>query len=1341
MKRGVNWVLLIILVILITSTFSVYAQISGKTNSGIIQPSQDEQETRQLPQRTNDEIREIIQTETVVNQQDLIAYEARASQEAGYVTTRNVASRVRDIARTVVEVFEGRKIEETDVKAFAIRERENKELRDRIIDLAKAGETIRIQEKINVQETKKLEEKAIPLKRSTTTRIERSADQPEIVNEIKEFFNEVFKFSEGKVPQLLTIYPNPLDFNTCEDIAEGSEKICNLGLWVKDAYKPYTGAGDDVFTFVVANLLLPDGVTWSDDIFIYDVNFTKPEVITYQVAAMPSQIIGVRIANYYKGDIFYSNPLVLKVSSGTDYYKPAIINVTPNPINFAKLTPDKDGLYSLSVNVNNIFPPYITLEEASTTFFVDIIDPILNDSTFVYPFEYVDSDTVILKTPKVTEFVNATLTAFNYVDGEILKSNSYPLSTVEQEVVEGYEGPLDTNLTLQRAYPNGVADFSGDTELVTFSMPIGQDKNIESVDGRTQITIAGDNLNSFQATTLVNWPIHQENAYFNGESGKTYVKWALVHALVDYSGTKEQNALQLTGGSGASDGATICSGSGGTIVANTGKIEATIKGANFKGFEKVDLIEGSTKTTIVNVANSPAGELGAVAKDKNGLVYSSQYDPNAQATIVYNGPVLCEVEIKGTLFASSGQEYIDFATYLTFVKGKDYVKEWTSFENDKLTTPNGMTGTDKQLDYARFAFDIVPTLKPEEVGFSDALSQDALLLTQFPTVEKAYSIMGVTEKASNGAQSANYYPEVYNEEYLGYTVGTMTGNSEAFMEKTGAKNKYPTEMMMMVRDTASQAYVLVAQTYGPWDWPTELQATKDGKITIDTSPEHIPAELKQYTIAFRMKETKAEILIKFGRTTPGPALKDTTNDFKKTIKQHQYPLRSFASDYDYYGTQTQGMINGRYFPDAFWPLDLLSIPDQIEINNKLGLPSTNIGVKNADMKWYKYLYTPSGGGGQTNRDETYPPLSYIRTGVYGQYPGGAYLTDLNLARWRADMSVRYLKGKSCSDYVKPQDWWKNVKASNDIPTMGGTFWDGEHTWADLLLYAYLDTGEPRYKEAWDYTAEDARCAWAVNEGNWFNHRAAGMNLYVLAQHYQNSYDPKDMKEIKESLSDAVSQKGQFKATPSTSGGNPSLSMIKGWVNDPGTDVNIENLEKQTDVDAWVNKQTANLRGHYTGDAGSGECVRPWMLTHRLGNGLAHSWAILDDPALLDLLEKRIVDIAVMANNDNVYDMIQFDYTNPANSGYHYDYCFSNAPFEPSNSPLNKDGMDYQQDLIFLMAYRITGDPQWLEKGENFYKAVKAHYDADKYYAPAYVQGGTYHQSMLKVADNVGYFNS
>ena len=296
MKRGAYLGLSLILVLLVVSTFSVHGQLNGMTKGTSVQPSGDESNQRVPPsQRTDEQVREIIQAETVVNQQDLIEYEARAAQETGYITRRNVASRVRDITQTVIQVFEGRSTEQTEQTAAAIREEENKKLRDKIIDIVKTGETVRVQENLNEKEAGKLVDKGIPLKRSTATIIKRSADQPEIVHELKVFLNDLFKLSEGKVPNLLTIYPNPLDFSTCGDVSTGNsqpaqvagitslgtvqpvseestissgEKICDLSLWVKDAYKPYTGAGDNIFTFIVANLLLPDGVTLSDDIFI-----------------------------------------------------------------------------------------------------------------------------------------------------------------------------------------------------------------------------------------------------------------------------------------------------------------------------------------------------------------------------------------------------------------------------------------------------------------------------------------------------------------------------------------------------------------------------------------------------------------------------------------------------------------------------------------------------------------------------------------------------------------------------------------------------------------------------------------------------------------------------------------------------------------------------------------------------------------------------------------------------------------------------------------------------------------------------------------------------------------
>ena len=172
------------------------------------------------------------------------------------------------------------------------------------------------------------------------------------------------------------------------------------------------------------------------------------------------------------------------------------------------------------------------------------------------------------------------------------------------------------------------------------------------------------------------------------------------------------------------------------------------------------------------------------------------------------------------------------------------------------------------------------------------------------------------------------------------------------------------------------------------------------------------------------------------------------NQFKNVIHQHENPLVSFPKDYDYYGKETKGMINGNLQENTFYPLELLSIGDQMELHDAWGVSDSNIFPDNSPITWYRHIDTNQGGGGETNRDEVNPFLFYQRAGSYSTYPGGHHITKMSVARHRMEASVRYLEGESCADY-EPNEWNSNnnnvLEATNNLPHTTDTFWEQEHS--------------------------------------------------------------------------------------------------------------------------------------------------------------------------------------------------------------------------------------------------------------------------------------------------------
>ncbi len=1322
------------------------------------------QDDRSRDEREEDIEDLIIETEETVNYEHI--EESLGQERDARFSNDNMGDRVSRITQRIVRTFEGkRKAEELTLSEEKKHRKEAREkLVDSIVTLQKSIAIDHAKRTIEDHQEREFERENLDFRSSTENRLGVLKQRADFLDVIGNILSNM-GLSEGIVPQLERITPNPLDFTTClPDESDGpsitatanfgikgddssiqnnrkpnAEPTCDVILAVSDVYDVYEGAGDEEFTFIVVNAVQPDGSLGGDlHIYVFDYTSQSPTsgIITIPLISIPSQTLQIRVANYYKTDVTYSQPTLFNVYGAMSSSQPTITAMTPNPADLSFMLPDVQGLYTINVTGDLFFPPYVDTTLASTTFVFTLLDDgNETNTTFTYPFSYISPEEVQLLFPPINVSGNYSFSvvAYNYLDEALAASEPYFFTVISPGFDEPVvQGPLNEPFTLTRALPTGISDFGTNNELVTFSIPLGEDHAITDA----QLALLGSSVLGYQATELVPW-----------QSGET--KWALIHALVNYDGAQTPSAFNAVGGPGVSSGPTVCSVIDEGITANTGLIDVVVRGQNFKGLETVTLQDG----TVVVDATTNNGALGVVVKDAlNDKVYASAYDSNAEATIVYNGPVLCEIEIKGALYTAEGEEYdLDFATYLTFVKGKDYVKEWTSFENDKRVLADGtITKQHVSLDYARFSFASAQDTQPDTVGLSHPSNPAAIQFVSLQNTDGAYAIMGETTGTEHQQGSWGYVPEVINFE--GYTVGTLNGGSSTVVQATGSGTQYPDDVIMVARNSASNVYILAALTYAPYDWAGGV-SIENGIISAATLPEYVPDANKQYSIAWRQKRTGSPHLYQFGTTGDGEPLSDYSTAFQETVHQHEYPLHVFPTDYNYFNDQTAGTINGNEQKNVYYPATLLSYEDHQELNEKMGIPTANLLPGNEALRWTQFIQSAQGGGGETNRDVFNWVLLSDRAGAAGSFPGGKYLNKYTVARHRLDESVRYLDGESCADYSNGNTWNSGsgvLGATNDgqFPVTQQTFWEQAHLWADVFSWYWLTTGEPLFKEAYDYSAEHAKCAWYLNTANWENHRAAAQPLYMLGQHYQFTYDQEDLDKIEESLSDALNQPaGTFTADTSGSTSKPELKLSLGWINPPGQDLVLSTLDDSSAVSAWVDSSKAVRRGHWTGKNSGNDCknggeeVRPWMLTHRMMNGLAYAWSIMDEGSLKDLLEQRIVDIAYMANNDQGNGMIYLDYNNAANSGYWYSYCFSQADFY--SETLNQQGMEYQQEIPFIMAYRITGEEKWLQKAEALYRNVAWKYNnADGQWVtkPGYIQGLIYHQTFLNEADEVGYFS-
>ncbi len=420
-RGGKIFLVSLLLLVLALSSFTIAQKRNEQVTVGIANGN--------AAEYNSEDVREKIES-TQVRTVDVITVESVLAREAhppidGQST---IARRVAQITRGITEVFDGR-----GAGLESTQEQEKEEIFGRIAGLQKTSETVRATTEIKERDQKKLEDSGKQLTKSVNTRIVKSTGESVVAREIKRFFQSI-GFSEGEIPALNSFNPNPLNFNTC---AKDPEGFCSLEINVANIYGEYTGGGSDIFSFVVANILQPDGVTWGEDIAIFDFDYTTTNTITYKLAPLASSVFKVRIANYYKGDIFYSDAKVLEVIGDQSYFEPEISSIAPNPADFSLMSKDQDGAYIFVLEGANFFPLYISDTIKSSTVIAEIISPDNAKKSFIYPFEYVNPETILLKTSPVEQESKVSIVVYNYVDGELLASEPVILSITASDVNEG----------------------------------------------------------------------------------------------------------------------------------------------------------------------------------------------------------------------------------------------------------------------------------------------------------------------------------------------------------------------------------------------------------------------------------------------------------------------------------------------------------------------------------------------------------------------------------------------------------------------------------------------------------------------------------------------------------------------------------------------------------------------------------------------------------------------------------------------------------------------------------------------------------------------------------------
>lgn len=267
------------------------------------------------------------------------------------------------------------------------------------------------------------------------------------------------------LPTLLSIIPNPIDFNTCEKIKvpsppplpsgsapqqqsrlspsfggrQGSAAptppsaipppTCLISFSVKNTYPSIFQTEDkERFSYLILNFQDPGDGSWSNDGYVYNINYLNPTLFTFSLPSSPSSTVKVRVANYDYGDVYISNAIIVPIIESYKQYAPLISSVIPNPFVFSSERQNPDGTYTLTIKGKNFFPSYIDPSIPSTTLFAKVITPGEDNKPFVYPFTYLDSETLAITTDVLNDPETVvSITLYNFYTGVLLSSQSYDI--------------------------------------------------------------------------------------------------------------------------------------------------------------------------------------------------------------------------------------------------------------------------------------------------------------------------------------------------------------------------------------------------------------------------------------------------------------------------------------------------------------------------------------------------------------------------------------------------------------------------------------------------------------------------------------------------------------------------------------------------------------------------------------------------------------------------------------------------------------------------------------------------------------------------------------------------
>ena len=229
---------------------------------------------------------------------------------------------------------------------------------------------------------------------------------------------------DKKFPSIISITPNPLDFNDPARCPKNLEETCEIHISMKNTKGPYEGKEDNSFSYFEAQFLEANG--WGEKTPVIYWKESSPGAARFTVPSTRSLKYRMFVINYEHGDKIISKPYEGSINALYSDEQPTIKGVIPlNPIIFdVNIFPNANGDYPIEITVENLLPEKIS----NNVPYSAIVAEIEGYDPFVLPFTYVDEDTAIVYVKKITGSAGGISTVYTYIDQEhILVSNSYKI--------------------------------------------------------------------------------------------------------------------------------------------------------------------------------------------------------------------------------------------------------------------------------------------------------------------------------------------------------------------------------------------------------------------------------------------------------------------------------------------------------------------------------------------------------------------------------------------------------------------------------------------------------------------------------------------------------------------------------------------------------------------------------------------------------------------------------------------------------------------------------------------------------------------------------------------------